>query len=61
MIRCKVSVQELNTESCLSVNIYIYIHVHAYINVYTLPVKSIWQPSKTFIPHPKSVIFNETS
>ena len=32
-------------------------------NLYTgtLPVKSIWPPSKIFISHPKSVIFNKTS
>ena len=29
--------------------------------VYTLPVRSIWLPSKIFISHPKSVVFNETS
>ena len=35
---------------CVCVCVYVYI-----------PVKSIWAPSKIFIFHPKSVIFNKTS
>ena len=39
----------------------IHIFIHTEINLYTLYIqtqdKSIWQPSKFFISHPKSVIF----
>ena len=38
-----------------------YVYIYIYIYIYALPVKSIWSPSKIFISHPKSVIFNETS
>ena len=38
-------------------NIYIYIYIYIYI----IPFKSIMLPSKIFISHPKSVIFNETT
>ena len=54
---------------CVCVHIYIYIYInmnvymwvyvcmYIYIYIYTLPIKSIWLPSKIFISHPKSVIF----
>ena len=46
-------------------HIYTHTHTHRYIYIYiyiyTHPVKSIWPSSKSFISHPKSVIFNETS
>ena len=59
----------------LSLSIYIYIYITSniyaylysmkfliiYIDIFILPVKSIQPPSKIFISHPKSVIFNETS
>ena len=32
-----------------------------YRYIYTLALRSIWPPSKIFISHPKSVIFNEIS
>ena len=41
--------------------VYIYIKVCVCVHAYTLPVKSIWRPSKIFISHPKSVTFNETN
>ena len=38
-----------------------HIYIYIYIYIHILPVKSFWKPSKNFIPHPKSAIFNETS
>ena len=35
-------------------------HIYIYIYIYILPVKSISPPSKIFISHPKSFIFNES-
>ena len=35
--------------------------IYIYIYIYTQTGKSIWPPSKNFISHPKSVIFNETN
>ena len=39
----------------------LHIYLYIYIYIYSLLVKSILSPSKIFIFHPKSVIFNETS
>ena len=51
--------------SCLYMYLYKYVYLilctHTHTHTHILPVKSIWQPSKIFISHPKNVIFNETN
>ena len=56
-----------NTHTHTHTHIYIYmcvcvfIFILLYVCAYTLPIKSICQPSKIFISHPKSIIFKEMS